>query len=151
MQKFICSVILALLPFSSFAAVEIGLEGRSPTRIDEVYLRDGACYLAIDDLLAAVGLSGRWDGVKHLYRINTRAGAATLAPGSRTLRLADTAIPLEHAPRFIDGRLRVGEELAAEHLGRLVGATVFYRNLDPGQGETGSKLPAQKPLAIPKP
>lgn len=151
MRRLLLPLLLLVLPLSALAAVELGVEGRAPTRIEDVYLRDGVCYLAIDDLLAAVGLSGRWDGVKHLYRITTRSGTATLAPGSRTLQYGDLAIPLAHPPRFIDGRLRVPEEVAAEHLSRLAGTTVYYRNLNPGEGERGSKLPPPGPIVKPRP
>lgn len=132
-------MLLLTLPLPVLATVEIALEGRAPTQIGEVYLRDGVSYLAIDDLLTPLGLKGRWDAVEHVYRINTPAGTAVLSPGSHFLRLGDRAIPLEHKPRFIDGRLRVAEEVAALHLERLAQQPVVYRNLNPGQGQTAAK------------
>ncbi len=140
MKRLILSLILLLtLPAASLATVEIAVAGRAPTQIGEVYLRDGISYLAIDDLLAPLGLKGRWDAVDHVYRIATPGGSAILSPGSQYLRLGDRAIPLEHKPRFIDGRLRVAEEVAILHLGRLAQQPVDYRNLNPGQGQTASK------------
>ncbi|OGR32365.1 MAG: hypothetical protein A2091_00460 [Desulfuromonadales bacterium GWD2_61_12] len=133
------SMLLLVLPAAATATVEIAIAGRAPTQIGEVYLRDGISYLAIDDLLAPLGLKGRWDAVDHVYRIATPAGSAILSPGSHYLRLGDRAIPLEHKPRFIDGRLRVAEEVAILHLGRLAQQPVDYRNLNPGQGQTAAK------------
>lgn len=135
----LASMLFLALPLPALATVEIATAGRAPTQIGEVYLRDGVSYLAIDDLLAPLGLKGRWDAVDHVYRINTPAGTAILSPGSHFLRLGDRAIPLEHKPRFIDGRLRVAEEVAALHLARLVQQPVDYRNLNPGEGRTASK------------
>jgi len=138
-RSLLFAMLLLSLPLPALATVEVATAGNPPTQIGEVYLRDGISYLAIDDLLAPLGLKGRWDAVEHVYRINTPGGTAVLSPGSHYLRLGDRAIPLEHKPRFIDGRLRVAEEVAALHLERLVQQPVVYRNLNPGQGETASK------------
>jgi len=129
-------VLLACLLISivspALATVEIAREGEPVTVIEEVYHREGMAYLAIDDLLAPLGLSGHWDAVAHVYRIEGNFGVATISPGSRFLRSGDQFEPLTQKPRFIDGRLRVSEEFIRKHLMRRVNGRVFYRDLNPG-------------------
>lgn len=130
----LCTLLLALFPGAVPAVVEYGPAG-APTTIQEVYMREGVAYLAIEDVLAPLGLSGQWDAVEHVYRVETSAGTVILSPGSHFLRLGDRFVPLEHRPRFIDGRLRVPEELAAVQLPRLLRVEVDFRNLNPGQAD----------------
>lgn len=132
--------LLLLLVFLGLAAVaqarvEIFLPGHPSATIDEVYLRDGVAYLAVDDVLAPLGLSGQWDAVEHIYRIKSAAGTALISPGSHYLRLGERFVPVAHPPRFIDGRLRVAEDFVTKQLPVLLGEPIYYRNLDP-QKET---------------
>ncbi len=124
------------------ASVEIALKGQSPVVIDEIYLREGVSYLPADDALEAINLQGDWDSVEHVYRIKTPRGTAVISPGSRYLRLGERFVPLEHPPRFLDGRLRVAEDLISRHLPSLLRLPVYYRNLNPTtvstQGEESS-------------
>lgn len=129
-------VVFFVLPAQ--AVVELALEGESPERIDEIYFREGVSFLAIDDVLAPLGVSGRWDAVEHIYRIDTYRGTAIISPGSRFLKLGDRYIPLKNKPRFIDSRLRVPEGFVTKNLPDLVGEQIFYRNLDP-QSRSGQK------------
>lgn len=121
--------LMSCLP--ALAVVELALEGEPPAKIEEVYLRDGASFLAIDDVLQPLGLSGKWDAVDHVYRIRSPRGTAIISPGSRFLKLGERFVPLKNKPRFIDSRLRVSELFVTKHLSDLVGERIFYRNLDP--------------------
>ena len=113
------------------ASVELARSGQSPTVVDEVYLRDGRAFLALDDVLPALGLSGSWDPVRHVYTIKTPQGAATLFPGGHYLRVGERFLPLSRPPRFIDARLRVPEEFVTGPLAELLQSRVYYRNLNP--------------------
>lgn len=124
-------LLLLTLASQSEASVEIALAGKPTANVDEVYLRDGVAYLAIDDVLPVLDLSGRWDSVAHVYRIRTFRGTAVISPGSHYLRLGERFVPLAHPPRFIDGRLRVAEDFVSSHLPGLLGLSVHYRNLNP--------------------
>jgi len=125
------------------ARVEIFLPGKPSAIIDEVYLHEGVAYLAVDDVLAPLGLSGQWDSVAHVYRIKSPAGSAMISPGSHYLRLGERFVPLAHSPRFIDGRLRIAENFIKGQLPVLLGEPVYYRNLDPHR-QTGTE--EQNPL-----
>lgn len=125
------------------ARVELFLPGHPAATIDEVYLHEGVAYLAVDEVLAALGLSGQWDSVEHTYRITSPAGTAVISPGSHYLRLGERFVPLAHPPRFIDGRLRIAENFIKGQLPLLVGEAIYYRNLDP-QKET--EVAEQSPL-----
>jgi N-acetylmuramoyl-L-alanine amidase len=124
--------LLCCLP--ALAVVELALEGEPPAIIEEVYLRDGESFLAVDDVLQPLGLSGKWDAVDHVYRIRSPRGTATISPGSSFLKLGERFIPLKNKPRFIDSRLRVSELFVTKHLSDLVGERLYYRNLDPNSG-----------------
>lgn len=129
-------VLLFLLLFLGLsvvaqARIEIFLPGKPSAIIDEVYLHEGVAYLAVDDVLAPLGLSGQWDSVAHVYRIKSPAGSALISPGSHYLRLGERFVPLAHPPRFIDGRLRIAENFIKGQLPVLLGEPVYYRNLDP--------------------
>ncbi|PLX91369.1 MAG: hypothetical protein C0621_11240 [Desulfuromonas sp.] len=124
-------LFLLVLPLTATAQVEIALGSRTPTLIDEVYLRDGLPYLPADEVLEPLGLTGKWDSVKHLYRIRTPRGRAVVSPGSHFLRLGEEMIPVEHPPRFIDGKLRLAEDMVIMHLAALLDEPIYYRNLEP--------------------
>jgi N-acetylmuramoyl-L-alanine amidase len=124
-------VLLLLLPLPAHASVELALTGQPPVTIKEVYLRDGMSYLAVNDVLAPLHLSGHWDSVEHVYRIETPRGTAVISPGSHYLRIGGNFIPLSHLPRFIDGRLRVAEDFVTAQMPNLLGVSVYYRNLNP--------------------
>ena len=122
---------LLLVPVSVQAAAELALVGQPPQVIAEVYLQDGIAFLALDDLLPALGLSGHWDSVRHTYAMRTPRGTATLFPGGHYLNLGDSFLPISQPARFIDGRLRVPEDFVTGPLANLLGSRVYYRNLQP--------------------
>lgn len=125
--------LLILLPVArAQAAVEIALEGNAPTRIEEVYHRDGKAYLAIDDVLPVLGMTGHWHSVKHVYTISTPVGKVVISPGSHFMRSGEVLTPLVTPPRFIDGRLRISGDFVQNNLAALAARTVAFRNLDPG-------------------
>jgi N-acetylmuramoyl-L-alanine amidase len=135
-------LLLVLLGLAAVAQarVEVFLPGHPSVTIDEVYLRDGVAYLAIDDVLAPLGLSGQWDSVEHTYSIKAASRSGLITPGSRYLRLGDRFLPLSHPPRFIDGRLRVAEDFVTKQLPVLLGEPVYYRNLDPPDKPAAEEL-----------
>jgi N-acetylmuramoyl-L-alanine amidase len=114
------------------AAVEISLRGHAPTVIQEVYNRGGVAYVALDQALPALNMSGGWNSVEHIYEIKTRQGTAVIFPGCRYLRLRSRFVPLPHPPLFLDGKLRVAEDFFYDQLSSLLGIAVDFRNLDPG-------------------
>ena len=133
MRRIFVLLLLALLPLrteTAEGAVQLALEGRSPVTIEEVYRRSGVSYLALEEVLSILGLSGSWDSVRHIYTINTPAGRALISPGSQFLRLNGRFHPLTHPPAFIDGKLRVDENFVALHLPTALKLSVYYRNLD---------------------
>ena len=113
------------------AAIEISRPDRPPVTIADVYLRDGVAFVAIDEVLGALDLSGAWDSVEHLYRINTPQGVAVISPGSDYLRFGDRAVKVEYRPRFLDGKLRVAEPFLTGQLLPLLDLPVQVNNLDP--------------------
>lgn len=115
----------------SCAAVELSRQGRPAQRLNEVYLHEGTVYLAIDDVLPALGMSGYWDAVEHRYWLNTPRGKATFFPGSQYLKVGESFAALKHPPRFIDSRLRVSEDFVLETLADLLPTPIYYRNLNP--------------------
>lgn len=131
MIRFWLPILSLLLVLPAHASVEITLEGQPPTRIQEVYHRDGMAYLAIDDVLPVLGLKGGWQSVKHVYEITSPQGLAIISPGSHFLRIGGQMIPLAQPPRFIDGRLRISENFFQDQLVGLANRSVVYRNLDP--------------------
>ena len=128
---FLSSVLLWATAVS--AAVTIALPGGEEHRIEDVYQQDGTVYIALDDLLQAVGLRGQWDSVKHSYKISSPAGTAEVSPGSRYLKLGGEFSPLQENPRFIDGRLRVTDQFVRQQLPLLTLSQVIFVNLEPGK------------------
>jgi len=124
-------LLLLTLAAVADARVELALPGQAPTTIDEVYQHGGAAYIAVDDVLGTLGLSGAWDSVEHVYRIKAPAGTAIISPGSHFLRIGERFLPLSTPPRFIDGRLRVTDDFITGQLSSLLGEPVYFRNLDP--------------------
>lgn len=117
----------ALLVPTAHAAVELGLEGGQTTIIRDVYVRHDTAFLAIQDILGPLQLTGAWDASKHLYRIRGQAGELLISPGSRYLRFGSRTITLDQKPRFIDGALRIPEEVVTTHIPRLLSLAVVYR------------------------
>lgn len=139
MRIFILTTFLLLcLTSPALAVVELSREGASAERLEEIYLREGVSFLALDDVLPALDLSGSWDAVEHVYRIRTPRGVAVISPGSRYIKLGERFIPLKQKPRFIDSRLRVSEQFVTRHLQELIGERIYYRNLDPSSSVSGS-------------
>jgi len=124
-------LLLLILASPATASVEIAAGGDPSVTIDEVYLREGIPYLPAEDVLEALHLSGHWDSVEHVYRIRTSRGTAVISPGSHYLRLGERFVPLNHPPRFIDGRLRVSEDFVTSPLASLLNEPLRYHNLDP--------------------
>lgn len=116
---------------SAMAAIELGREGEELQRIEEIYLLDGTHYLDIDEVFDALEIKGEWDSVEHVYEFHTDAGRAHFYPGGDYLVVGQRYIPLDHSPRFIDGRLRIPEEFVTVHLSSLVDDPIHYRNFDP--------------------
>jgi N-acetylmuramoyl-L-alanine amidase len=137
-------VVICLATVSAaHASVELAWSGNKPQVIDEVYLHQGVSYLAIDDVLSALGMRGDWSAVEHKYFFRTPEGRASLFPGGKFLKVNDRFLPLEHSPLFLDGRFRVAEDFVLVQLPLLAGKTVFYRNLNsqvPTAGEDDSPL-----------
>lgn len=125
--------LLIILLFSSpvSAAIELSRANGDKLVIQETYQREGVAFVAIDDVLADVGLSGRWDNVDHVYRIETKQGTAIISPGSDYLRFGDRAVKVSHRPRFIDGRLRVSEDFLAGQLIPTLDLPLQINNLNP--------------------
>ena len=119
---------------SAYAAIELSRQGRIPQLLNEVYHHEGVPYLAIDDVLPALGMSGYWNSVEHLYRMRTPKGRATFFPGGQYLKIGERFYPIKHQPRFIDGRLRVSEDFILEQLADLLPTPIYYRNLNPLAG-----------------
>ncbi len=100
-------------------------------RLKDVYQQGGVPYVAIEDALDAVGLTGHWNSIKHTFRIRTRRGWAEISPASSYLKIGEDYYPLREKPRFIDGRLRVTDSFILNQLSLLVGRPIYFRNLDP--------------------
>jgi len=144
-----CLLLICLFPVPSvLASVELSWSGEPPKTIDEVYHYQGVAYLALDDVLEVLGLRGDWSSVDHLYRLRTPVGRASLFPGGHYLRVDDRFIPLEHTPRFLDGRLRVAEEFVLVQLPLLTGKPIYYRNLDPQVPGTPDDSPLDRLFAF---
>jgi N-acetylmuramoyl-L-alanine amidase len=123
------------------AAVSVGLKDGQSLRIEDVYQQDGTPYIALDNVLDAVGLSGYWDSVKHSFRIKSKRGIAEVSPGIRFMKLGGDFYPLADEPRFIDGQLRVTDDFVLNQLPLLAAADVNFKNLDPGQLATAVEKP----------
>lgn len=130
------------------AAVELAWEGGKPITLEEVYHHQGVAYLAVDDVLAALNLSGDWSSVDHQYVFRIPQGRATMFPGGNFLQMDGRFIPLQHSPLFLDGRFRVAEDFVLVHLPLLTGRTVYYRNLDPQSASDSSDSPLDKLFAF---
>lgn len=120
------------------AAVEVGLAGKPPVTIAEVYQQAGVSYLALDDILPPLGLRGEWSSVAHTYRFQLPQGEAQLVPGRRSLKVAGRLISLQHAPLYLDGRLRVADEFLRVILPGLLPQGIYFRNLSPQATATAS-------------
>ena len=131
MRLLLTILSLLILTQSAFAAVDIALRGHDPVRIEDVYQQNGIPYIAVEDALSAVGLSGHWDDIQHLFKIKTKFGWAEISPASGYLKLSDEFYPLKEKPRFIDGRLRVTDSFILNQLAQLTGRSIYFRNLDP--------------------
>ncbi len=131
-MRFFIVLICLLLPLdSAIAAVDIALRGKDPVRLEDVYQQQGIPYIAIEDALGAVGLTGHWNSISHSFKIRTKHGWAEISPASQFLKIADEYYPLKEKPRFIDGRLRVTDSFILNQLAQLTGRSIYFRNLDP--------------------
>jgi N-acetylmuramoyl-L-alanine amidase len=124
-------VLLLLWAMPCFAAIEIARSGSPPVILQDVYQRDGIAFVAIDEVLGVFGLSGQWDNVAHVYRIETPKGQAVISPGSSYLRLGDRAVKVGQRPRFIDGKLRVSEPFLVEQFAPVLDLPLELKNLNP--------------------
>ncbi|MDT8442822.1 MAG: N-acetylmuramoyl-L-alanine amidase [Desulfuromonadales bacterium] len=131
LQLFCLFFILLTYASSAVAIVEIGLPGAEPLVLEDVYLREGTAFVAIDDVLTALKLQGEWDSVSHVFTIRTPHGRAVISPGSQFLKLGDNFIPISHRPRFIDSKLRVSEVFILRQLAPLLADPIYYRNHSP--------------------
>lgn len=136
---FLFLLFLFFLTVPAAASIEVALKGEQPVVVDEVYHRNGQVYIAIDDLLQALGMDGGWDAVEHVYRIKSYRGTAIISPGSRFMRIGEQFIPLQVKPRFIDNRLRVTEGFVLKHLSSLHAEQFFYRNLAPSKSQSSGE------------
>lgn len=131
MRALIIFLFLSLFASSVIAAVDIAPRGKPPVRIEDVYQQQGVPYVALEDALDAVGLTGHWNSIKHTFRIRSKRGWAEISPASSYLRIDDDFYPMQEKPRFIDGRLRVTDNFVLNQLSLLVGQPIYFRNLDP--------------------
>lgn len=113
------------------AAIEIRRGDDPPAVIQDVYQRDGVAFVAIDEVVGLLGLSGQWDNTAHVYRITTAQGVATISPGSNYLRYGERTAKVEHRPRFIDGKLRVSEAFLTQQFASLLDIPLQVKNLNP--------------------
>ena len=131
-MRFVVLILCLILPLQpASAAVDIALKGRDPVRVEDVYQQKGVPYIAVEDALDAVGMSGYWNSTQHIFRIKSRRGWAEISPASGYLKIADEYYPLKEKPRFIDGRLRVTDSFILNQLAQLSGRSIYFRNLDP--------------------
>ncbi len=138
-MRFLCLLcyLLLLLPAHAYAEVELSVPGQKPQMIHEVYNYAGAAYLALDDVLPALKLSGYWHSTQHTYFINLPGGKASLYPGGPYMKYRSKYIMLDAPARFIDGRLRVSEQFIQNQLADQLPFSIYYRNL----GTNGSLKP----------
>lgn len=129
---------------SAGAAIEVRRGDQPPVIIADVYQRDGVAFVAIDEVLSVLGLTGRWDNVTHLYRIETAQGTAVISPGSRYLRYGGQSVMVAHRPRFIDGKLRVSEPFLVEQLAPLLQLPLHLRNLAPAPPPPAPESPLDR-------
>lgn len=139
MKQLLMIVWCLVLGFTpAMAAVELGLAGKPPVTIQEVYLQGGVSYLALDDILPPLGLAGSWSSVAHTYRFQLPQGEAQLVPGRRSLRVAGRLVSLQHPPLYLDGRLRVADDFLRVILPGLLPQAIHYRNLTPQSTSSAS-------------
>ncbi len=139
MRFFIVLLCIFLPLHSAFAAVDIGLRGKKPVRLEDVYQQDGIPYIAIEDALDVVGLTGHWNSISHSFIIRSKYGKAEISPASGFLKIAGEFYPMKDKPRFIDGRLRVTDSFILNQLAQLTGRSIYFRNLDPATNSTPAK------------
>lgn len=126
------ALLTALLWASSaWAVIEVSRGDGPAATIRDVYQRDGVAYIAIEEVLAVLGLSGQWDNVAHVYRINLPQGTAVISPGSGYLHLDGRAVAVAQRPYFIDGKLRVSEPFLVEQFAPFLDLPLQLRNLNP--------------------
>ncbi len=131
-MRYLFLLCFLLIPFNPvFAAVDIAIQGKDPVRLEDVYQQGGIPYIAIEDVLDVVGLSGHWDSIGHVFKIKTKHAWAEISPASSYLKISDEYYPLKDNPRFIDGRLRVTDSFILNQLAQLAGRSIYFRNLDP--------------------
>jgi len=123
----------------AFAAVDIALRGRDSVRVEDVYQQNGIPFVAVEDALDAVGLTGHWNSINHTFRIKSRRGWAEISPASGYMKIADEFYPLKDKPRFIDGRLRVTDSFILNQLAMLTGRSVYFNNLNPDTDSVPTK------------
>lgn len=139
MRFFIFLFCLFLPLHTAFAAVDIALRGKDPVRLEDVYQQNGIPYIAIEDALGAVGLSGHWNPIAHKFRIKTKYGWAEISPASGFMKIGGEYYPMKEKPRFIDGRLRVTDSFILNQLAQLTGRSIYFRNLDPNTDSSPAK------------
>ncbi|MCM2264057.1 MAG: N-acetylmuramoyl-L-alanine amidase [Desulfuromonadales bacterium] len=130
-RPYLLLTVLLLAAGHAPAAIEISRTDGSPIIIQDVYQRDGVAFVAIDEVLGILGLSGQWDNVAHIYRIETSKGQAVISPGSSYLRLGERAVKVAQRPRFIDGKLRVSEQFLVEQFLPMLESPLQLKNLNP--------------------
>lgn len=123
----------------AFAAVDIALRGRNSVRVEDVYQQNGIPFIAVEDALDAVGLTGHWNSINHTFRIKSRRGWAEISPASGYMKVAEEYYPLKDKPRFIDGRLRVTDSFILNQLSLLTGRSIYFNNLNPDTDSTPTK------------
>ncbi|WP_321390794.1 N-acetylmuramoyl-L-alanine amidase [uncultured Desulfuromusa sp.] len=129
-----CMILMCFLLFPmnpATAAVDISLRGQDPVRLEDVYQQEGVPYIAIEDALDAVGLTGHWNPISHSFLIRSKYGWGEISPASGFLKIGGEFYPLKDKPRFIDGRLRVTDSFILNQLAQLSGRSIYFRNLDP--------------------
>jgi len=142
-MRFICYLFFVSLCFISTqvgAEVELARQGHPPRVIEEIYNVDGAAYLALDDVLPAIGLSGYWHSTQHQYFINFPKGKASLYPGGPYMKYGQRYIMLDRPARFIDGRLRVAEQVVLNQFADQLPYDIYYRNLARNERESDSPI-----------
>ncbi|SHI73791.1 N-acetylmuramoyl-L-alanine amidase [Malonomonas rubra DSM 5091] len=141
MRLFLPILFFVLTAMPLFAAVDIAPRGKDPVRITDVYQQGGVPYIAVEDALDAVGLSGHWNSIKHVFLIRSARGWAEISPASGYLKLGEDYYPLREKPRFIDGRLRVTDSFVLNQLSLLVGKPIYFNNLDPDSDTIAEEEP----------
>ncbi|MDX2495126.1 MAG: N-acetylmuramoyl-L-alanine amidase [Desulfuromusa sp.] len=139
-MRFFIILLCFFLPLqSALAAVDIGLRGKKPVRLEDVYQQDGVPYIAIEDALDVVGLTGHWNSISHSFQIKSKRGRAEISPASGFMKISGEHYPMQDKPRFIDGRLRVTDSFILNQLAQLTGQSIYFRNLDPATNSAPAK------------